>query len=148
VRFHETGINPWEKWKKLNEIGEEDEELLIAELAYADVVVTGQSTIAVDAAVFDKPTVIVYFDQEEREYWESIRRYYDYEYYVPITQSGGVQLAHCPEELVAQVRRYLTNPEYEHEGRQQIAREQAYLLDGRATERLTELLYKHLTCNI
>ena len=82
---------------KNTELSKEDDDVLIATLAYADLVVTGPSTIAIDAAIFDKPIVLVGFDgSENRPYLESVRRYYDYNHWRPVIQSGGAPLALTP----------------------------------------------------
>ncbi|MEK7554754.1 MAG: hypothetical protein AAB518_02100, partial [Patescibacteria group bacterium] len=47
VRFYESGSSAWRGGKKINEVSATDEEHLIKSLAAADVVVTGQSTIAI-----------------------------------------------------------------------------------------------------
>ena len=133
-----------DKDRKLNEVTREDDNHLIAELTHCDIVVTGQSTITIDAMMFDKPAVIIYFDQEERQYYESIKRYYDSEYYRPVVESGGVQLARSSEELKTFVERYLENSRLDEEGRRRIASEQAYKIDGKATERLAQVLLSSL----
>lgn len=139
VVFDTPGTGPT-KDRKLNELSQGDDARLIAELAHCDVVVTGQSTIAVDASMFNKPVVIIYFDEVERSYWESVKRYYDSEYYRPVAESGGVRFAKNPEELNSLVGQYLENSRLDEEGRARIAREQAYKIDGKATERLAQVL--------
>lgn len=139
VAFDVSGTGS-EKDRKLNEMAIEDDDRLISELVHCDVIVTGQSTITIDASIFNKPAVIIYFDQEERPYFESVKRYYDSEYYRPVAESGGARFAKSPEELNTLVEQYLENPRLDEEGRARIAREQAYKLDGKATERLANIL--------
>jgi len=133
-----------EKNRKLNEVGLEDDDRLIAELTNCDAVVTGQSTITVDASIFDKPIVIVNFDQDGRSYWESIKRYYDSEYYRPVAESGGARFANGIGEINQLVTQYLENPCLDEDGRKRIAEGQAYKLDGKATERLAQVLFSSL----
>ncbi|MDO8500053.1 MAG: CDP-glycerol glycerophosphotransferase family protein [bacterium] len=147
VVFDEPGDGS-RKDRKLNEVTREDDDHLIAELTHCDVVVTGQSTITIDAMMFDKPVVIIYFDQEERSYFESVKRYYDSEYYRPVAESGGVRFARSADELNALVLQYLSNPRLDEEGRARIAREQAYKFDGRSTERLASVLIQELEISI
>lgn len=129
-----------DKDRKLNEVGREDDDRLAAELIYCDVVVTGQSTIAIDAMIFDKPVVIIHFDQEDRPYFDSVKRYYDSEYYVPVVVSGGVRLARNKNELVLFVEEYLANPRLDSEKRRFLAERQTYKLDGGSTERMFRIL--------
>ncbi|MFY9462470.1 MAG: hypothetical protein WAP51_04695, partial [Candidatus Sungiibacteriota bacterium] len=141
--FDISGVGS-EKNRKLNEVSREDDDRLIAELTHCDVVVTGQSTIAIDASIFNKPIVIINFDQEKRSYWDSMRRYYDSEYYRPVAESGGVRFADNVSELNPLVEQYLENPHLDGDGRRRIALEQAYKLDGKATERLAQVLLSSL----
>ena len=55
----------------------------LADLIYhSDVVVTGPSSIILDASIFNKPIVLIGFDGEEaRPYGQSMARYYDYEHH-------------------------------------------------------------------
>lgn len=133
-----------EQDRKRNEMGKEDDDSLINELFHCDAVVTGHSTITIDAAVFDKPVVLIAFDEVLRPFDDSVRRYYQCDYYRPITESGGVRFARTADELRLLVSQYLANPRFDEEGRKRIAREQAYQLDGRATERLAEVLLEKL----
>ncbi len=140
VFFQNTGTGAWKGGTKLNEVSKEDDAVLAESLHFCDLVVTGQSTITIDAAVFNKPVVVIYFDSEPRVYWDSIRRYYDYEYYRPILKSGGIRLAHDPEGLGLLAEKYLKDPNLDMEGRRIIAREQAGLGDKLSVERLAEEL--------
>ncbi|RJQ36775.1 hypothetical protein C4552_02700 [Candidatus Parcubacteria bacterium] len=107
-------------------------------LAASDLVITWASTMIIDAAVFNKPIILVGFDASPRPYGRSIRQYYDYEHQRHIIDTGGVRLVQKPEELRAWVRRYLTDPREDEAARQVIIREHCYRLDGRAGERLAE----------
>lgn len=140
VAFYESGAASGRGGKKVNEVSEADEEHLVQSLSAADVVVTGQSTIAVDAAAFDTPVVIAAFDHEPRPYWDSVVRYFDYEYYKKFRERSGLAMARSPDELRAFVSRFLENPELDSAVRERIVRDQVFLFDGRATERLADLI--------
>jgi len=136
-----TGIHSWADGKspvssKSNEVSRADEEKLINTLSYADVAITGQSTMVIDASIFDIPTIIICFDSEKRNYYDSVKRYYDYEYYVPILKSGGVRLAKGVDELKLLVEEYIANPEKDSVGRKKIKEEQVLFSDGGSTKRL------------
>lgn len=140
IIFDKTGVNFEGEDTKSNEVGERDDISLWRSVHCADVIVTGQSTIALDAAVCGKGSVIVDFDAAPRSYWDSIRRYYDYEYYQNIVRTGGVTLAKSSEELVAAVQKYLADSAYNAEARQKMILEQEYKQDGRSAERLAKVL--------
>lgn len=141
IIFDDAGVRSWKQGdtpasRKLSEIGNEDEEKLIQELFLSDIVVTGLSTMLVDGAVFDKPLVSVCFDRPEWSYWESFRRYHQYDHVRPIIESGGVQIANSPDELAELIRAYCADPTRDAEGRKRIRHEQAFLLDGQSSRRL------------
>ncbi len=149
VIFQQTGDRPWksgthEGVSKLNEVTRHDEQTLIDSLSHASVVVTGQSTIAIDAAAFGKPIVIIYFDSEPRAYLDSVRRYYDYEYYAPLLQSGGLRLAKDMRELKHLTEEYLAHGELDRAGRVKLIEGQAWKTDAQSTSRLVELLLARL----
>ncbi len=125
-----------------NELSVEDDELLRQSLASSDLIIAATSTIAIDAAIFDKPVILVAFDGERpRPYYESVRRYYDgYNHLRPIVRSNGARLARNPAELIKLCAQYLDEPALDREGREIIRREQCFKLDGRSTERLTAVI--------
>lgn len=130
---------------KLSELTRDDDDLLRDTLAYGDLVVAGPSTIVVDAAVFDTPIILVGFDGDAAPpYYESIRRYWDYDHLGPILSSGGARLARSAEELRTWLGRYLGHPSYDRTGRERIRLEQCARLDGRSSQRLAEVLLETL----
>lgn len=140
VQFYESGIGSWEGGKKINEISPADENELVQSLSSVDLVVTGQSTISVDAAAFGKPAVIAAFDHEPRAYYDSVLRYFDYEYYRKLRERSLLCMARNPEELKEAVGRYLVNPAADADVRSRIMKDQLYAFDGKASQRFTELI--------
>lgn len=114
----------------------------LAELMlYSDVNVNVASTITIDAAAFDTPIVNVAFDGKvTKPYLESCLRYYDYEHYKRIVDTGGVRIARTPEEMVQHVQTYLDDRSLEAAGRERIRREQCWKLDGNSGRRIAEHL--------
>ncbi len=118
----------------------------LAELmCYSDVVVNIASTITIDAAAFDTPIVNVAFDgYEEKEYSKSCRRYYEYEHYKRVVQTGGFKISGSIDELVVDIQQYFDNPRLDAAGRARIREEQSFKLDGRAGERIAEFLIRFI----
>lgn len=117
----------------------------LANCIYAsDIVITWASTMILDAAVFDKPILLVGFDASPHPYQYSIARYYDYEHHQFILKSDGVRLVKSPEELRDWVVRYLANPRLDAEGRAKIVKEYCGVMDGKAGKRLGEILLERL----
>lgn len=135
---------PTRRFKTLRnaELSPEDDRHLADTLFWSDLVIAGPSTMCVDAAVFDKPVILVGFDThgKNRPYGQSIRRYYDYDHFRPILASGGVRYAATPKDFIDAVRSYLADPRQDQEGRRRIVREQCGGNDGMATQRLADLL--------
>jgi len=132
---------------KNTELSRADEKRLALTLAASDVVVTGPSTMCVDAAFFDKPTILIGFDGKDAPsipYRESVQRLYDYEHFLPVRASGGVVFATSERELCSAVRTALSEPERGKLGRKRLALEQAGEPRGRASERLADVLLEFL----
>jgi len=110
---------------------------LASTLLYAKVHVNVASTMAIDGAIFDRPQVgPAYDDTAGGKYDRTARELYLQEHYVPITNSGGVDIAHSRDELVRAVRSALDDPTRLAEGRRRIVKELCTFSDGGATERV------------
>ena len=110
---------------------------LAATLAHSDVVVNFASTTTVEAALFDTPVVNIGFDElPDLDPPLSIRRYYDYEHYQPVVDTGAAAIAASAGELVDAVRRYLQAPETDADGRRELVRRCCTFTDGRSGVRL------------
>ena len=94
-----------------------DLEHLVALLRAADVVVTPQSTLTIDAACVGTPVVNVAVDPE-------LRRCLRYTHYTNVLKHGGVWVAESMEELEHAVDAYCADPTLHERGRQDIVTEQ------------------------
>lgn len=127
------------------ELSAADDRHLADSLYWSDLLVAGPSTIAVDAAFFDKPVVLIGFDGDEvRPYLDSIRRYYEYDHFQSVLRSGGVRLAKTKEDLATELNAYLTRPERDREGRRRMITEECFAADGKSTERLAEAIMEEM----
>lgn len=130
---------------KNTELSVVDDEILIASIKYTDLLVVGPSTMVIDAAIFDKPVILIGFDgRENRPYLESIRRYYDYNHFQPIIGSGGAPLARNEEEFEKFVKVYLANPAIDRAGRRKIVELECQFTDGQSSQRVVKELEKFL----
>ena len=111
----------------------------------SDIVITWASTMILDAAVFDKPIILVDFDATPRPYHRSIARYYDYAHHQFILKSGGVRLVKSPEELKYWTEQYLVEPSLDKEERKGIVKEYCGEMDGNAGKRLGSFLWEKLS---
>src|SRR3989338_7041808 len=104
----------------------------LADLLYhSDVVVAFASSLAIDASLFNKPVVFIGFDGESRPYWNSLRRFYDFDHQKRLLEIGGVKLAKDKEGLLGYVQDYLDNPALDKNKRKEITEEYSWKLDGK-----------------
>ncbi len=105
---------------------------------HASVVVHLSSTVAVDAAIFDVPSVCLDFDPspngEKTELVKEVNR--DWLHYRRVIATGGTRLAGNWEEVAEAIRLYLERPEQDRERRASMVELVAGQVDGKASERL------------
>jgi CDP-glycerol glycerophosphotransferase (TagB/SpsB family) len=100
----------------------------IAMIAHADVVVNIASTISLEAAIADRPTINVAYDlapgstQTGGPDRARIAGYYRYDHYQTVTDSGAVRIVHDPASLTEAIRDYLAAPSLHHTERAELAR--------------------------
>jgi hypothetical protein len=118
----------------------EDEPMHLASLAYQDVQVNISGTMMVDSAILDKPIVGIYYDiPTDIPVGLSSKRFYRRTDMKPVIESGGVKLAHNPDECIRLINRYLEDPTLDAEGRAKIRRQEAGPLDGQAGKRIANI---------
>jgi len=109
---------------------------------HADVVVNLSSTVAIDAAIFDKPVVNLDYDpqpgQADQEMIKEIN--HQWTHFKPVAESGGVWLTNNPAETLEAVNTYLRQPELHRERRRWVAEYVCGYLDGRCGERMADSL--------
>ena len=110
---------------------------LAATLAHSDVVVNFASTTTIEAALFDTPVVNIGYDETpDLPLPLSIGRYYQYEHYQPVVETGAARVATSAADLVAAVRSYLADPEADADARRELVRRCCTFTDGCAGARL------------
>ena len=105
-------------------------------LKHSDVVINPLSTVCIDAAAFDTPSVCTVFDgYHPLPEHKSIRRFMPYTHLQTLFDTHGVRLAHDLQECIDQTNAYLADPTRDAPGRQAIRDQHCYRLDGRSAER-------------
>ncbi len=123
------------------EFEEEEMRHLASSLAYCDVLINTASTLSIEAAIYDKPVILLGFDGNKKlDYWKSVIRYYDREHYVPIVKSGGARLVKSKSEFISAMREYLEHPETDRANRARMVKEECFVLDGKAGERIGKFI--------
>jgi CDP-glycerol glycerophosphotransferase (TagB/SpsB family) len=130
---------------KLTEMVKGDDEHYANILHHSEIVVSGPSTAVLDAAYLDRPIVLFGFDgHKNTDFLDSIIRYYKYDNFQPVINSGGVVLSKTQDEFKNHIKEYLKNPSKDKEGRKKLAEMEAKYLDGKSTERLFRVLIEEI----
>ncbi|MEK7176620.1 MAG: CDP-glycerol glycerophosphotransferase family protein [Patescibacteria group bacterium] len=126
------------------ELNTDDDIRLANELYYSDVVVSGPSTAVIDAAVFDKPIIFLDFGRDGAD--SLVGRIFEYEseHIVNILKTGGARVATAENSLKKEIGLYLENPKRDSIGRTRIVKEQCFLTDGKASERVTAAILENI----
>lgn len=110
-------------------------------LMHSDVMVNVTSTIVVDAAFFDTPSVCIgYGYTHPNTYYNLPMRFFEMDHYRYVIDAGATVVVENPDDLRAAINRYLIDPSLESAGRQRIARLIAGFEDGRGAERTAEAI--------
>lgn len=129
--------------------GLSNEELYLAALCHADVVVSGASTVAIDATVVGKRVICVAFDgttpEHEVLYWHSVKRFYDsYTHFEALMDTGVILRADTPEMLAEEVNECFAHPTPDGAARKRALDTFVEPLGG-AGKRLAEAVAKDIT---
>lgn len=126
---------------KDQELTVEDVNWLADCLHHCDVVVAGGASIGIDAATFGKPTILIHFDGfEEKPYWQSVRRFLEYQHPRDIISTGAMRSVRSAAELKQQLNSYLNNPRLDRPSREKMLRDQCWRLDGQSGQRIGRFL--------
>lgn len=121
------------------EISRADDDRLIDSLYYSDVIVSGPSSICLDAALLDKPVIAVDFYPTERHLFEAVYAY-QYEHLKKLLATQGVYRAQNKDDFLQQIKKYISNPDIHKEGRAKIRALWFSHADGKASKRLVKEL--------
>lgn len=145
VTFYRPGVGFHEVRHSDREISRADDDHLINSLAYSSVVIATASTICIDAAVFDRPVVLIGFDAAQGvTYLKSAARFLESEHSQRLIRTGACLVATNGEELLRYARHCLAHPEQGRAGRERLIREQCLRLDGASSERVARILIASL----
>jgi hypothetical protein len=145
---HVISDDPWQLGKRIlghTNVRHDDIARLASTLYYSSVHVNVASTMTVDGAIFDRPQIGPAYDASaSRKYDRAANECYLQEHYLPITQSGGLDMARDPRQLVEAVRSAFEEPARLNAGRKRIVDEICTFSDGKCTERVALELESHL----
>lgn len=125
------------------EFEKEDVAHLMNSLVHCDVLVHTASTLALEASIFDRPNISIGFDGDRiLPLGLSVSRYYEYEHYKSLVDTGGIKVVFSPQELVSALNEYLSDPSRDSEGRKLIASQVGEV--GSAGQRTAEFILDKL----
>ena len=128
------------------DLPKEDAEHLAQLMAAADIVVTPNSTLSIDAACAGTPIINTFFDGEEPIHSAlSARRFMFYTHYAQMLETGGIAKAESIGDFVRMADAYIENPQLDAEHREAILRQQFNRQDGQAGARTAERLWQLAT---
>lgn len=110
-------------------------------LYHSAMVVNVASTMAIDAAVVERPIISLGFDGYGKlPLSQSVSRYYDRDHYRNVIKTDAVLLVRSEQEFINAVRCYLKNPLHKENERRKLVEQQCYEIDGNASSRLADFL--------
>lgn len=105
-------------------VRDEDIERLASSLLHSEVHVSVSSTMTIDGSIFDRPQIGPAYDDRRGGKFDRIcYELYKREHYVPITDSGGLDLVRSRAAMIAGVRDALRAPSRLAYGRDKLVRE-------------------------
>ncbi|MEO6550707.1 MAG: CDP-glycerol glycerophosphotransferase family protein [Ferruginibacter sp.] len=132
ILFRKHPLDPWDRWNEIldqcknvhvdnsgkaaddhlatKNITKYDIEKLCSTLQWTDVHVNASSTLTLDGAIFSKPQIGPAYSVIDRQLSTVLKDLYYREHYLPITQSGGVQIAYSKKELINYLNEALLDP--------------------------------------
>lgn len=107
---------------------------------HLDVLVNTSSTVAVDAAIFDRPVINLDYDSEPGQPNQQLIKDINHlwTHYKPVAESGGVWQVNNPDELIAAIRKYLAQPELHREKRRWLVEYVCGFADGKCGHRMAQ----------
>lgn len=109
-------------------------------LAHADAVVALYTTFFIEAALFDKPLIAVGFDERNVSYWDSAKRFFEWDHLRELYHLGGIQRVESRKELIEAINASFKNPSELHEGRMRMIARQSQFTDGKSGERVARII--------
>jgi hypothetical protein len=100
------------------------------------------STISLELCMFDKPVINVGYDPPGMDIHPiSFARYYQFDHYKPVVDSGAVEVVYSERDMISRLRLALTHPEQASDQRRAFLRKMfAETLDGRSGSRVSRVL--------
>jgi hypothetical protein len=119
-----------------------DTQLLTNTLRHSDVGINVASTISLELCMLERPVINVAYNPPGIDIHPfDYRRFYEFDHYKPVAQSGAVMLAHSEDAMKGLIQKALAAPSLSVDRqRDLIGRMFGTTLDGRSSHRVAECL--------
>lgn len=115
-------------------------------LVNADLFICYASSMSIDAAVFNKPVINIDFEVRPKELMSKSPTYfYQMTHYAKAVRTGGIRYPKNVSEFFQDINAYLENPKLDEAGRRRLVAEQCWKLDGKAGERVAQVVIESLS---
>lgn len=104
-------------------------------LMYSDVVINYRSTMSLEAMIFDKPVINIYYP-------EKYQQGYLHRHYEPILRMHAIALAGSFDEMVFEINVYFADPSRDREGRSRVFDSYVHFRDTNSYKRSVDFLDK------
>jgi hypothetical protein len=111
-------------------------------LRHSDVVVSPGSTITIETAIFDTPTVVPIFHTYQPELANEQYGFHLAKHFKRLAELDLVPIIRNPEDLIPAINRALTDRSWYQAQREQLVKDYIGYTDGKSTERLVNLIEK------
>jgi hypothetical protein len=111
-------------------------------LRHSDVVISPGSTITIETALFDTPTLVPIFHTYQPELGRIQFDHHLTSHFKRLIEKSLIPIIENPEDLASAIRHALVDRSWYHEQRMQLVKDYIGFTDGKSTERLAELIYK------
>ncbi len=116
---------------------------LMCEIKYSDAVITGTSTLILDAIANGKFVIIYNFDdREDLPYKDSVKRYLDALWFREILKIDLDNVVNSRDELIEKIKKVETEPSYKQAEREKLIERFCYKIDGQSGQRLFNIIDK------
>jgi hypothetical protein len=113
-------------------------------LHYANVVISPGSTITIETAIFDTPTVVPLFHTYQPELGKQQYDFHLRNHFKRLSELDLVPFVNTPEELLSAVNRAMADKSWYQKQRLQLIKDYIYFTDGCSTQRLVELIVQSI----
>ena len=110
-------------------------------LCHVNILLASQGSICLDAIAMNTCVINIAFDGSNTvKFYESVRRWYEIDHYLPIIKRRATTLVESFEEMDKAIINYLQDPDKHAEGRKSVMQDQLEPFDGKASERLVSII--------